>query len=506
MTNPIHAEFDGIESLSKALQSGQVSAKEVANSALKHLDKHENLNAFLHINPKLTLQQAEAADALIKQGKAGPLTGIPIAHKDVLVTKGWRTTAASKMLANYVSPFDATVVQKLQQNGAVSLGKLNCDEFAMGSGSEYSAFGSVKNPWNPEYIPGGSSGGSAAAVASSLVMSATATDTGGSIRQPASMCGVSGIKPTYGTVSRYGVIALGSSLEQAGPMARSAKDLVLMLDAMSGFDELDSTSLQNCDTEPNKPGRVQKQFINIQQQLANNSDKPMQGLRVGIPSEFFDANLCSDTAEQVNNAIKQFEELGATLVEINLPHTNHLVATYYVLSCAEASTNLSRYDGVHFGYRAPEYTDLQSLISKSRSQGFGPEVKRRILLGTYALSHGYYDAYYLKAQSMRRLISDDFRIALEDKCDLIAGPVAPNAARKIGESSNTQDWQSDIFTVGANLAGLPALSIPCGFTSTGNLPIGLQLIGNYFAEGQLLAIADCYQNVTNWHNRKPETQ
>lgn len=505
---PLHQEFDSIASLRQALVARKISARELADSALSAVQARADLNAFLHIDPSLTLAQADEADRLLAQDQTAPaLAGVPIAHKDVFVTQGWRTTASSNMLAQYVSPFDATVVSRLQSAGAVSLGKLNCDEFAMGSGNENSAFGSVRNPWDTTAVPGGSSGGSAAAVAAGLVMAATGTDTGGSVRQPAALCGVSGIKPTYGTVSRYGMIAYGSSLDQAGPLARHARDLLELLDPMSGFDPRDATSLETCDDQANEPGRIRAQFdAAVQAQQAAGS-QPLKGLRIGVPAEFFGAGLSPDVAAAVEAALRQFEALGAQRVDISLPRTQLSIPTYYVIAPAEASSNLSRYDGVRYGHRAAEYGDIQQMTSRSRTEGFGPEVLRRIMVGTYVLSHGYYDAYYLQAQRVRRLIVNDFQQAFSAQCDVIMGPVTPSVAKQIGENRDdpVADWLSDIYTLGVSLAGLPAMSIPCGFGGAhGNLPIGLQLIGNYFSEGSLLALADQFQQNTDWHQRKPE--
>lgn len=504
---PLHTEFDSIAALSSALAQRKVSAKELAQSALEAAQAQAALNAFVHIDAELTLQQADQADHALAAGTAGPLTGIPIAHKDVFVTQGWRTTAASKILANYVSPFDATVVTRLLDAGTVSLGKLNCDEFAMGSGNENSAFGPVLNPWNTAHVPGGSSGGSAAAVAAGLVMAATGTDTGGSVRQPAALCGVSGIKPTYGTVSRYGMIAYGSSLDQAGPLARSAHDLVPLLDAISGFDPMDSTSLETCRSTPNEPGRVQRQFNETCAQHDAAGAQPLAGLRIGVPREFFGEGLSSDVAQAIENALVVFESLGARRVDISLPRTRLSIPTYYVIAPAEASSNLSRYDGVRYGHRASQYKDLADMTSRSRAEGFGDEVRRRIMVGTYVLSHGYYDAYYLQAQRVRRMIVDDFQRAFNEQCDVIMGPVTPSVAKAIGDNREdpTADWLADIYTLGISLAGLPAMSIPCGFGgAAANLPVGLQVIGNYFTEGQLLAIAHRFQSQTDWHKRTPE--
>lgn len=506
MSLPLHNEFDSIQALRQALTERRISSLELARSALAAIDARQDLNAFLHVDAELTLAQARAADEQLAAGTAGRLAGVPIAHKDVFVTRGWRTTAASKMLANYTSPFDATVVEKLAGAGAVSLGKLNCDEFAMGSSNENSAFGPVLNPWDTLAVPGGSSGGSAAAVAAGLVMGATATDTGGSIRQPAAFCGVSGIKPTYGTVSRYGMIAYGSSLDQGGPVARHARDLVELLDPMTGFDERDSTSLETCAGNTNAPGRVRADFDAFV--AASQGDQPLQGLRIGIPREFFGIGLAADVAMAVETALQQLEALGARRVDISLPRTELSIPAYYVIAPAEASSNLSRYDGVRYGHRADQYAGLADMISRSRAQGFGPEVQRRILVGTYVLSHGYYDAYYLQALKLRRLIADDFQKALAC-CDVIVGPVAPSVAWNLGEKSAdpTAMYLADIYTLSLNLAGLPGVSIPCGFGqgSHAQRPVGLQIIGNYFDEGRLLGIADRFQQATDWHTRRPAT-
>lgn len=501
-------EFATIAALRQALQNKTVSARELAQQALDSSARQKELNAFVQQDAALTLAQADAADALIAQGKAGPLTGIPIAHKDLFVTKDWQTTACSKMLEGYVSPFDATVVTKLQAAGAVSLGKLNCDEFAMGSRNESSVFGPVRNPWDHSMVPGGSSGGSAAAVAAGLVAGATATDTGGSIRQPAALCGVSGIKPTYGTISRFGIIAYGSSLDQAGPIARNARDLLDLLENMCGFDPQDATSLEFCDDQPNNGARIRQQFEQQQAQQEAQGSQPLKGLRIGVPAQFFGPGLDPVVADAIEAALKTYESLGAERVTVQLPLTELSVPTYYVISPAEASTNLSRFDGVRFGHRASQYTDLNSMISRSRSEGFGPEVVRRILVGTYVLSHGYYDAYYLQAQRVRRMIVDDFQKVFE-QCDLILGPVTPALGRKLGATIEdpTTDWLGDVYTLGVSLAGLPAMSIPCGFSKDERpLPIGLQIIGNYFREGQLLAFADRFQQVTDWHQRQPGQQ
>ena len=482
--------FQSLSQLRAALDARQVSAVELADEFLARAEAAGDLNAFLQIDRTLTRAEALSADARIGRGEAVALTGIPIAHKDIFVTRGWRSTAASRMLADYVSPFDATVVEKLKAVGAVSLGKLNCDEFAMGSSNENSAFGPVKNPWDKSRVPGGSSGGSAAAVAAGLVAAATGTDTGGSLRQPAAMCGITAIKPTYGRVSRYGMIAFASSLDQGGPMARSAEDCALMLDAMAGFDEKDSTSV---------PRAAESFTLHL-----GRDNAPLAGLRIGIPKEFFGAGLSADVGNAVNAALAEFEKRGAIRVDISLPRTALAIAAYYVIAPAEASSNLSRFDGVRYGHRAAEYKDLADMIAKSRAEGFGAEVKRRILVGAYVLSHGYYDAYYLQAQKVRRLIAQDFQAAFAH-CDLIMGPVAPTTAWPIGAKSNdpVAMYLEDIFTLGVSLAGLPGMSVPCGF-GKGNLPVGLQIIGNYFDEARMLGVAHQYQQATDWHLRQPE--
>jgi len=502
-------EFEGIQALADALRQGRLSAAELAGEALRAARAHGDSKLFLHIDEDLTLAQAREADAAIAAGRAGPLTGIPIAHKDLFVTRGWRTTAASRMLADYVSPFNATVVARLHEAGAVSLGKLSCDEFAMGSANENAVGGPVRNPWDPDRIPGGSSGGSAAAVAARLVLGATGTDTGGSVRQPAALCGVSGIKPTYGTVSRYGIVAYASSLDQAGPIARSARDLVPLLDAISGFDPLDSTSLETCDGRANAPGRVLADYRQACERLQAAGARPLEGLRIGVPREFFNEGLAAEVGAAIEAALSVFESLGARRVEISLPRTALSIPAYYVIAPAEASSNLSRYDGVRYGHRAANYGDLADMTSRSRTEGFGDEVRRRILVGTYVLSHGYYDAYYLQAQRVRRMIADDFRKAFAEDCDLIMGPVTPTVARRIGDNRQDPiaDWLGDIYTLGVSLAGLPGMSIPCGFGGGPRpLPIGLQIIGNYFDEGRLLALADRYQQATDWHQRTPGQQ
>ncbi|MDY3330844.1 MAG: amidase family protein, partial [Pelistega sp.] len=404
--------FNTIQEVRSALDNKQVSAVELAQESLNKADKLSRLNAFLHIDPELTLAQARLADEIIAKGQQTVLTGLPIAHKDVFVTKGWRTTAASKMLANYTSPFDATVVERLAQAGCVNIGKLNCDEYAMGSGNENSAFGACLNPWDEQAVPGGSSGGSAAAVAAGIVLATTGTDTGGSVRQPAALCGVSGIKPTYGTVSRFGMIAFASSLDQAGPLARNARDLVELLDVMSGFDERDSTSVMSCDGINNAQGRVKQAFHSEVAQFQANGSTPLKGLRIGVPQEYFAEGISTEVKNAVEQAIAQFVALGAERVDISLPRTALAIPAYYVIAPAEASSNLSRYDGVRYGHRSKEYVGLEQMMSRSRAEGFGAEVQRRIMIGTYVLSQGYYDAYYLQAQRIRRMIANDFQDAL----------------------------------------------------------------------------------------------
>lgn len=478
-----------IKELSVLLQTKKVSATELAKLFLDRI-KASDLNAFLHVDEALTLQQAAVADQRIASGDTTVLTGVPIAHKDIFVTRGWRSTAGSKMLENYVSPFDATVVENFNQAGMVTLGKLNCDEFAMGSSNENSYFGAVKNPWDKTAIPGGSSGGSAAAIAARLTPASTATDTGGSIRQPAALCGVTGIKPTYGRVSRFGMIAFASSLDQGGPIAKTAEDCGLLLNAMAGFDERDSTSIE----------RAKEDFT-------RDLNVSLQGLKIGIPREYFGAGLSADVEQAVRAALKEYEKLGATLVDISLPKTELSIPTYYVIAPAEASSNLSRFDGVRYGFRAKDYTDLSDMYCKTRAQGFGDEVKRRILVGAYVLSHGYYDAYYLQAQKIRRLIAQDFQQAFT-QCDVIMGPVAPTVAWDLGDKADDPiaNYLADIFTLSTSLAGLPGMSIPCGFgqgEKNAKRPVGLQIIGNYFAEAKLLNVAHQYQQATDWHLRQP---
>jgi aspartyl-tRNA(Asn)/glutamyl-tRNA(Gln) amidotransferase subunit A len=479
-----------IKELSSLLQSKQVSATELAQGYLARIG-NSDLNAFLHVDAGLTLEQAKAADERLAKNDTTPLTGVPIAHKDIFVTRGWRSTAGSKMLASYISPFDATVVDQFNRAGMVTLGKLNCDEFAMGSSNENSAFGAVKNPWDRNAIPGGSSGGSAAAIAARLAPAVTATDTGGSIRQPASLCGVTGIKPTYGRVSRFGMIAFASSLDQAGPMAQTAEDCGLLLNAMAGFDERDST----CIERPNED-------------FTRDLNKNLQGLKIGVPREYFGAGLANDVEQAVRAALKEYEKLGATLVDISLPKTELSIPVYYIIAPAEASSNLSRFDGVRYGHRAKEYKDLTDMYRKTRAEGFGDEVKRRILVGAYVLSHGYYDAYYLQAQKIRRLIADDFQRAFQE-CDVIMGPVSPTVAWDLGSKADDPlaNYLADIFTLSTSLAGLPGMSIPCGFGQgavNGKRPVGLQIIGDYFNEAKLLNVAHQFQQATDWHRRMPE--
>jgi aspartyl-tRNA(Asn)/glutamyl-tRNA(Gln) amidotransferase subunit A len=488
--------------LRAALAAKQCSAVELAQLYLKRIDAAHSLNAFVQVDADLTLEQAKAADALLHTGHAGPLVGLPIAHKDVFVTRGWRSTAGSKMLANYTSPFDATVVERLKRAGMVCVGKTNMDEFAMGSSNENSYFGPVQNPWDTKAVPGGSSGGSAAAVAARLAPAATGTDTGGSIRQPASFSGITGIKPTYGRVSRYGMIAFASSLDQGGPMAQSAADCALLLNAMHGFDERDSTSLVRDDEDYT---RYLGQSWSADG-AASAAGKPLAGLRIGLPKEYFGAGLADDVRAAIDAALKQYEALGATLVEVTLPKTELSIPVYYVIAPAEASSNLSRFDGVRYGHRAAEYRDLLDMYKKSRAEGFGPEVKRRILVGAYVLSHGYYDAYYLQAQKIRRIIANDFQEAFK-QCDVIMGPVAPSVAWDLGAKGDdpVQMYLADIYTLSVSLAGLPGMSLPCGFGTgaTAQRPVGLQIIGNYFNEARMLQVADAFQRATDWHRQAP---
>jgi aspartyl-tRNA(Asn)/glutamyl-tRNA(Gln) amidotransferase subunit A len=490
--------------LRAALAAKECSAVELAQLYLKRIEAANSLNAFVQVDADLTLEQAKAADALLHTGHAGPLVGLPIAHKDVFVTRGWRSTAGSKMLANYASPFDATVVDRLKRAGMVCVGKTNMDEFAMGSSNENSYFGPVQNPWDTKAVPGGSSGGSAAAVAARLAPAATGTDTGGSIRQPASFSGITGIKPTYGRVSRYGMIAFASSLDQGGPMARSATDCALLLNAMAGFDERDSTSLVRDDEDYTR--YLGQSWSPDAAAGAGAAGKPLAGLRIGLPKEYFGAGLADDVRASIDAALKQYEALGATLVEVTLPKTELSIPVYYVIAPAEASSNLSRFDGVRYGHRAAEYRDLLDMYKKSRAEGFGPEVKRRILVGAYVLSHGYYDAYYLQAQKIRRIIANDFQQAFK-QCDVIMGPVAPSVAWDLGAKGDdpVQMYLADIYTLSVSLAGLPGMSVPCGFGAGANAqrPVGLQIIGNYFNEARMLQVADAFQRATDWHRQAP---
>jgi aspartyl-tRNA(Asn)/glutamyl-tRNA(Gln) amidotransferase subunit A len=479
------AGADTVAALSAELAAGRVSAVELATDALARAQA-STLNAFITLDPERTLAEARAADALRAAGKSGLLTGVPFAQKDIFCAEGWRTTAGSKMLGNFVAPYDATVVARGKAAGLVTIGRANMDEFAMGSSNENSAFGAVRNPWDTARVPGGSSGGSAAAVAAGIVPAATGTDTGGSIRQPASFCGITGIKPTYGVVSRYGMIAYASSLDQGGPMARTAHDCALLLNAMAGFDERDATSLQRAPED-----------------YTSRLEQPLEGLRIGVPAGWLGDGVAPDVRAAVEDGLAQLERLGARRVEVSLPHAQYAIAAYYVIAPAEASSNLSRYDGVRYGHRAANYADLAEMYAKTRAEGFGAEVRRRILVGTYVLSAGYYDAYYLKAQQVRRLIAQDFAAAFE-ACDVIAGPVAPTVAYRLGEKTSdpVQMYLGDVYTTLVNLAGLPALSAPCGF-GEGGMPVGLQLIGNYFAEAQLLNVAHRLQQATDHHIKTP---
>ena len=480
---------------SARLAAGQTTSEALTRHALARIERHSKLGAFLHVDTEGALDAARGADARRAAGQAlGPLDGLPIAHKDIFVTQGQPTTAASKMLKGYSSPFDATIVARLHAAGMVSVGKLNCDEFAMGGATENSAYGVARNPWALDQIAGGSSGGSAVAISARLVAAATGSDTGGSIRQPAALTGVTGIKPTYGRCSRYGMIAFASSLDQAGPLARTAEDCALVLQAMSGFDERDATSAQQpvpdlaAALRTPRPGAT--------------ADQPLAGLRVGVPKEFFGDGVNPDVLAATREALAQLQKLGATLVDVSLPRTELSIPVYYIIAPAEASSNLSRFDGVKFGHRAKQYTDLADMYRKTRAEGFGPEVKRRIMIGTYVLSHGYYDAYYLQAQKLRRMIADDFQAAFK-VCDVIAGPVSPTVARPIGSQTDpVADYLADIFTLPASLAGLPGMSVPAGFGDQG-LPVGLQLIGNYWQEAALLHTAHAFQQATDWHLRAP---
>ncbi len=473
--------------LAAALEKKEISSAELTRHFLGRIERHKTLNAFITLDPEKSLAQAKTADALRAKGQAPRLAGVPLAQKDIFCADGWRTTCGSKILSNFVAPYDATVIRKFNAAGMVCLGKTNMDEFAMGSSNETSFYGPVKNPWNTETVPGGSSGGSAAAVAARLAPAATGTDTGGSIRQPAALTNLTGLKPSYGRVSRYGMIAFASSLDQGGPMAQTAEDAALLLNVMAGFDPRDSTSVEA--PVPDYTAALKHSI---------------KGMRIGLPKEYFGEGLSAEVARVIEAAIGEYKKLGAEIVEVSLPNSHLAIPCYYVLAPAEASSNLARFDGARYGYRAPEYSDLIDMYKKSRAQGFGAEVKRRIMIGTYALSAGYYDAYYLKAQKLRRLIAEDFRQAFET-CDVILGPTSPTTAFRLGEKSDdpVAMYLSDIYTISVNLAGLPGMSIPAGFDGKG-LPVGLQLIGRYFGEEKLLNVAHQYQQATDWHRRIPK--
>lgn len=478
-------KFSSVVELSRALQAKEVSAVELAKAYLERIEAHKDLNCFLDVRPEVTLAQAQAADKRIAEGKAGRLTGIPIAHKDIFVTRDWASTAASKMLKGYMSPFDAAVVRKLAESGMVTLGKLNCDEFAMGSANENSAYGKVFNPWDPKAVPGGSSGGSASCVAAGLAPIATATDTGGSIREPAAFTGITGVKPTYGRPSRLGMIAFASSLDTAGLMAHSVEDIAWVLGDMVGFEPWDSTS-------ENMPA----------EDFTRDLEKGVKGTRIGVPRAWFAKSLDPEVASAIEKVIAEYRAQGAEIVDIDLPNADLGVSVYYVVACAEASSNLSRFDGVRYGYRAAEYEDIQDMIKKSRNEGLGAEPKRRILIGTYVLSHGYYDAYYIKAQKVRRLIAREFDQAFE-KVDAILSPVTVSTAYDFGAKSDpVAAYLGDLYTVPASLAGLPCMSMPCGIHSNGR-PIGVQLTCARFNEAKVLGIAQAWQNATDWHKRHP---
>ena len=478
---------NSINELHHGLLNKDFSSVELTEYFLSRIKKlNPSINAFITVDEEKSLGQAKLADEKISKGDLNPLTGIPIAQKDIFCAKGWKTTCGSLMLDNFISPYDAFVIEAFNKAGSVNLGKTNMDEFAMGSSNETSYYGPVKNPWNLDYVPGGSSGGSAAAVASRMAPIATGTDTGGSIRQPASLCGLTGLKPTYGLVSRFGMIAFASSLDQAGPMALTAEDCAYMLNVMAGYDDRDSTCID----------RPKEDYL-------ADLDRSIQGLKIGVPKEFFDEGLDANVQKLVEEALNEYKKLGAELVDISLPNTSLAIPVYYVIAPAEASSNLSRYDGVRYGYRAKEYKDLMDMYFKTREQGFGEEVKRRILIGTYVLSAGYYDAYYLKAQKIRKLISNDFKEAFT-KCDVIMGPAAPSVAFKSGDKKEDPlaMYLQDIYTISTNLAGLPGMSLPVG--QTRGLPVGLQIIGNYFKEAQMLNVAHAYQQKTQWHKMMPE--
>ena len=484
MTDLAHAS---VAELGRLLDAKKVSAVELAQLFLARMEQQHALNAFLDVRPEATLAQARSADARRAKGESGSLLGVPIAHKDIFVTRDWASTAGSRMLEGYMSPFDATVVDNLARAGMVCLGKLNCDEFAMGSSNENSAYGNVLNPWDPGAVPGGSSGGSAAAVAARLAPVTTATDTGGSIREPAAFSGITGTKPTYGRPSRWGMIAFSSSLDTAGLMTYSAADCALVFNGMLGFDEKDSTSLD-------KPA----------EDFARHLDAGVKGLKIGVPKEFFGHGLQPDVEVAVRAALAEYEKLGATLVDISLPNAELGIPVYYVIAPAEASSNLARFDGVRYGYRARDYGDVADMIRKSRAQGFGPEPKRRILVGTYVLSHGYYDAYFIKAMQVRRVIADEFQRAF-NACDVIASPVTTSVAFGFGEKSAdpVAMYLADLYTVPGSLAGIPSMSIPCGFGAS-ERPVGLQLMANHFEEAKMLGVAHAYQRATDWHRRLPK--
>jgi len=476
-----------LKDLSSSLAQKKISSLELTKLFLGRIAAlNGKLNAFITVDEEKSLAQARVADGRIAKRASQPLTGIPVAHKDIFVARDWPTTCGSKILSNFIGPYDAHVIDRFNDAGAVSLGKTNMDEFAMGSSSESSFYGPVKNPWSTDCVPGGSSGGSAAAVAARMAPAATGTDTGGSIRQPAALSGVCGLKPTYGLVSRYGMIAFASSLDQGGPMAKSAEDLALLLNVMAGFDPRDSTSIER-DAED----------------YARDLNKPLLGLRVGVPNEHFGKGLAPDVGKAVEAALAQLEKLGAKRIPVALPNSGLSVPAYYAIAPAEASSNLSRFDGARYGYRAKDYRDLADMYCRTRAEGFGAEVRRRILIGTYVLSHGYYDAYYLKAQKIRRLIANDFTEAFK-RCDVVIGPTSPTVAFRIGAKTSdpVQMYLNDIYTIPANLAGLPAASIPCGF-GAGGLPVGLHLVGNYFSEAKILNVAHQYQRETDWHAREP---
>jgi aspartyl-tRNA(Asn)/glutamyl-tRNA(Gln) amidotransferase subunit A len=490
MTGTLDLARTTLAQLSRLLAAREVSAVELARAFLARMEQQKVLNAFLDVRPEVTLAQAAAADGRIARGDATPLTGIPIAHKDIFVTKDFASTASSRILKGYMSPFDATVVDNLSRAGMVTLGKLNCDEFAMGSSNENSAYGNVLNPWDHGAVPGGSSGGSAAVVAARIAPVATATDTGGSIREPAAFAGITGTKPTYGRPSRWGMIAFASSLDTAGLMTLTAEDAALVFNAMLGFDPKDSTSLD-------RPAEDYTRSLGMS----------VKGLKIGVPKEFFEAGLQPDVEAAVRAALAEYEKLGAALVPISLPNAELGIPVYYVIAPAEASSNLARFDGVRYGHRAAQYSDLKDMIRRSRAEGFGDEPKRRILIGTYVLSHGYYDAYFIKAMKVRRLIANEFQRAFA-QCDVIAGPVTTSVAFGFGEKAAdpVAMYMADLYTVPGSLAGVPSMSIPCGFGSgpvNHRRPVGLQLIANYCEEAKLLGVAHAYQQATDWHQRLP---